>query len=75
MNLHDRDITRAARREGLAAGIIQGAAEKAIEATKSLWKNGVSQEIIAKSLDLPLSKVSEIVGQPATKNSGGTTPL
>ena len=63
MNLHDRDITRAAKRES------------AIEATINLWKNGVSQEIIAKSLGLPLSKVSEIVGQPSTKNSGGTTPL
>ena len=63
MNLHDRDIMRAARRDGLAAGIIQGAAEKAIEAARNFWANGVSQKIIAKSLDMPLSKVSEILGQ------------
>ena len=65
MNLHDRDITRAAKQEG----ILQGAAEKAIEAAKSFWANGVSKEIIAKSLNLPLSKVSEIIGQPPTTNS------
>ena len=67
MNLHDRDIMRAARQEG--------AAEKAIEAAKNFWANGVSQEVIAKSLDLPLSKVSEILGQTTTRYSGGTTPL
>jgi len=55
MNLHDRDLTRAAKQ--------QGAAEKAIEAAKNLYTNGVSQEIIAKSLDLPLNKVSEILRQ------------
>ena len=55
MNLHDRDLTRAAKQ--------QGATEKAIEAAKNLYTNGVSQEIIAKSLDLPLNKVSEILRQ------------
>ena len=71
MNLHDRDLTRAAKKEG----ILEGAAQKAIEAAKNFWANGVSQEIIAKSLDLPLSKVTEILGQTTTKNSQGITPL
>ncbi len=67
MNLHDRDLTRAAKREG--------AAEAKFEAARNFYENGISQEIISKSLDLPLSKVSEILGQTTTRNSGGTTPL
>ena len=67
MNLHDRDLTRAAKREG--------ATEAKFEAARNFYANGISQEVIAKSLDLPLSKVSEILGQTTTKNSGGTTPL
>ena len=69
MNLHDRDITRAAKREGLrqglrqglSQGLAQGAQQKAVEAAKKFWGNGVSQEIIAQSLDLPLEKVAEII--------------
>ena len=65
MNLHDRDLTRAAKREG--------AAQKAIEAAIKLYENGVSEEIIAKSLDLPLSKVSELLNQQSMRFSGGIT--
>ena len=71
MNLHDRDLTRAAKKEG----IIQGAAEAKFQAARNLYANGISQEIISKSLDLPLNKVSEILGQTTTKNPGGITPL
>ncbi len=71
MNLHDRDITRAAKREGIAEGLLQGAAEAKIEAARNFYANGISQEIISKSLDLPLSKVSEILGQTTTISSGG----
>ena len=63
MNLHDRDITRAARREG--------ATQKAVEAAKKFWGNGVSQEIIAQSLDLPLEKVAEIING----KTSGVSPL
>ena len=61
MNLHDRDITRAAKREGLLQGLAQGASEAKIEAAKQFWMNGVSQKIIAQSLGLPLEKVAEII--------------
>ena len=67
MNLHDRDITRAAKREG----ILQGASKAKIEAAKKFWGNGVSQEIIAQSLDLPLAKVAEIING----KSSGVSPL
>ena len=67
MNLHDRDLTRAAKREG--------AAQKTIEDAINFYANGVSEEIIAKSLDLPLSKVSELLKQQSKKFSTGVTPL
>ena len=71
MNLHDRDITRAAKQEGLRQGLTQGAQQKAVEAAKKFWTNGVSQEIIAQSLDLPLAKVAEIING----KTSGITPL
>ena len=71
MNLHDRDITRAAKREGLRQGLAQGASKAKIEATKKFWGNGVSQEIIAQSLDLPLEKVAEIING----KTSGVSPL
>ncbi len=61
MNLHDRDIIRATRKEALAEGALQ----KAIEAAKNLWTNGVSLEIIAKSLNMTTEQVNEIVTQAA----------
>ena len=53
MNLHDRDITRAAKKEGRE--------EKAIEDARSFYANGASLELIAKSLNMPLEQVKEIV--------------
>ena len=75
MNLHDRDITRAAKqeglRQGLSQGLAQGASKAKIEAAQDLWTNGVSQEIIAQSLGLPLAKVAEIING---KQSGVSVP-
>ncbi len=52
MNLHDRDLTRAAKREG--------AAEKAIEAAVTLvQKYKVSPETASKDMNAPLDKVLE----------------
>lgn len=60
MNLHDRDITRAAKREGIAEGLLQGAAEKAIEAAITLvQKYKVSPETASKDMNAPLDKVLE----------------
>ena len=52
MNLHDRDITRAAKQEG--------ANEKAIEnAITLVQKYNVSPESAAKDMNAPLDKVLE----------------
>ena len=53
MNLHDRDITRMAKREG--------AEEKAIETAANLLKmNTLSFEQIAQATGLSLEKILEI---------------
>ena len=46
---------------GKEAGISLGAEQKAVEAAHSLYENGVSLEIIAKSLNIPVERVREIV--------------
>ncbi len=52
MNLHDRDITRMAKQEGIAEGmakgIEQGALQKAIESAIELLKEKIAPEVIAK---------------------------
>ena len=53
MNLHDRDIKKIAREEGRS--------EKAVEAAKNFYQNGVSIEIIANSLKMTVDEVNEIV--------------
>ena len=64
MNLHDRDITRAAKREGLIQGLSQGATQKAIEAAKNLLKMKLgSIEQIAQAEGLPLETVLELQQQ------------
>ena len=56
MNLHDRDIKKAAREEGQQ--------EKAIEDARSFFANGVSIELIAKSLHMIEDQAREIVNAP-----------
>jgi predicted transposase YdaD len=68
MNLHDRDIQRAARREALAEGMAQGLSkgivqgmEKGIEATENLLRmNVLSVEQIAQATNIPLEQVREM---------------
>lgn len=54
-----------AKEEGLEQGLEQGrqegAQQKAIEAAKSFYENGVSIELIAKSLKMTVEQVEEIV--------------
>ena len=60
MNLHDRDITRAAKREGIAEGLLQGAAEKAIEAAVIAVKDfNITPQLAAEKMNAPLDKVLE----------------
>ena len=63
MNLHDRDITRAAKRDGIAEGILKGEQRKAIEAASELLKENISPEIIAKCVKLPLDQVLQLKSQ------------
>ncbi len=70
MNLHDRDITRAARKEGIELGMNQ----KAIEATINLLKMGLgTPEQISQAQGLPLEKVLEL--QKSIPVQAQTQPL
>ena len=55
MNLHDFDITRAAKKEGIA----EGEHRKAIEDAKNMLKENISSEITARCTGLPLEKIVE----------------
>ena len=55
MNLHDRDITRAAKRDGIAEGILKGEQRKAIEDAKALLADGkYSPQKISDLLNIPV---------------------
>ena len=56
-------MKEAARREGHASGLAEGRQEKAVEAVHGLFANGVSEDIIAKSLNMPLDEVRKIIGK------------
>ncbi len=56
MNLHDRDIMERARQEGISQGIRQNAVENA----RNLYANGVSINLIAKSLKMSEDEVREL---------------
>ena len=60
MNLHDRDIQRAARREGIAEGIAQGAREKAIETARNLKHKNVPLETIAECVGLSVEEIEKL---------------
>ena len=49
---------------GKEAGISLGAEQKAVEDARSFYANGVSLEVIAKSLNMPVEKIKEIVKTP-----------
>lgn len=50
--------------DGKEAGIIIGIKQKAIEDAKCFYENGVSIEIIAKSLKMTIEEVEKIVNEP-----------
>ena len=56
MNLHDFDITRAAKKEGIA----EGERRKAIEDASEFLKENISPEIIARCTGLKLEEVLEL---------------
>ena len=53
MNLHDWDLTRMAKEAG--------AQEKTVENARNLYANGVSKDIIAKSLQITMEELEEIL--------------
>ena len=57
------------RAEGHELGIAEGKDEKARDAAIGLYENGVSVEIIAKSLKLTEEKVREIIKQNITEKA------
>ena len=50
-----------AREEGIAIGLQEGARQKTLEVAKSLYSNGVSIKLIAKSLGMTVEQVQEII--------------
>ncbi len=56
MNLHDFDITRAAKKEGIA----EGERRKAIEDASEFLKEDISPEIIARCVKLPLEQIKQL---------------
>lgn len=66
MNLHDFDITEEAKKQGRIEGIEIGVQQKAEEDARGLYTNGVSIELIAKSLKMTEEEVREIVNAPVS---------
>lgn len=60
-DLYDKCRRQEGYNEGIEAGREQGAQQKAIEVVINLKQNGVSEEIIAKSLNMPIEQVKEII--------------
>ena len=70
MNLHDRDITKRARQEGIELGISQGTQQKAVDAAKKLLAMNLgTHEQIAQAEGLPLEKVKELAKDTVLVNS------
>ena len=60
------EFKRICREDGIAEGQELGRMEKAVEAARNLCDNGVSIEIIAKSLNMTIEQVNEIVKEPVS---------
>ena len=61
MNLHDRDIQRAAKKEGIAVGFEQGTRQKAVETARNMLKirlGTVNQ--ISQITNLPIEEINNL---------------
>ena len=56
-------------RRGKAEGIAEGARQKAVEGARNFYSNGVSVEIIAKSLGMTIEQVEDIVKDSIQKEA------
>ena len=63
MNLHDRDIKKAAREEGIAIGTQQGEQKKAIETATNMLKKKYPASEISEITGLPLEQILELQKQ------------
>ena len=52
--------------EGLSEGLSKGQEDGRMEAARSFYNNGASIELIAKSLNMTIEQVNEIVKQPVS---------
>ena len=57
----EEDTYRTWREDGIEIGKIEGAQQKAVEDARSFYANGVSVELIAKSLNMTIEQIKEIV--------------
>ncbi len=60
MNLHDWDLSRRAKEEGLAEGIQQGARNNAIESAKNLLREKIAPEVISRCVGLSLQEIQDL---------------
>ena len=56
-------------KEGFASGQKEGERKNALENAKNLLKEGLSPELIARALNLPLSEIEKIKEQMETESS------
>ena len=64
--IDEEEAKRIWHKDGFAEGKNEGRSEKAVEDARSFYANGVSVDIIAKSLHMTEEEVREIVKEPAT---------
>ena len=60
MNLHDRDIMRIAKKEGITQGITKGSHDAKIESAQKMLAAGLPIEQICKFVDLPTDEVKAL---------------
>ena len=59
----EEELRRIWHKDGYTEGIDAGRSEKAIEDARSFYANGASIELIAKSLNMTIEQVKEIVNE------------
>ena len=63
----EEEFKRVCREDGYTDGLTDGRSEKAIEDARSFYSNGVSIEIIAKSLNMSIEEVENIIKEPVVQ--------
>ena len=62
-SLHDSDVRREGRKEGIAIGEKRGRSEAKLEAARNKLSQGVEAEKIVQWLELPLETVQQLAEQ------------